>query len=170
MPANYQEYMRHADEVALTLTQSSQNWTAFLTTAARLYKYPYHEQLMIRMGRYIKRGSKGIFLSDGKNTRYVFDVSDTSTRGRHRPFNLWEYKNEYEPVISKMLGDRYNAEGSGIYDQLSDAIRNMAREYWTDNRKNILDIVANSFLEGYDEYNIQVNFIEAVNVSAMRIL
>ena len=185
MPANYLEYMRHADEVALTLTQSSQNWTAFLTTAARLYKYPYHEQLMIysqrpeatacaefdvwntRMGRYIKRGSKGIFLSDGKNTRYVFDVSDTSTRGRHRPFNLWEYKNEYEPVISKMLGDRYNAEGSGIYDQLSDAIRNMAREYWTDNRKNILDIVANSFLEGYDEYNIQVNFIEAVNVSAM---
>ena len=185
MPANYQEYMRHADEVALTLTQSSQNWTAFLTTAARLYKYPYHEQLMIysqrheatacaefdvwntRMGRYIKRGSKGIFLSDGKNARYVFDISDTSTRGRHRPFNLWEYKNEYEPVISKMLGDRYNAEGSGIYDQLSDAIRNMAREYWTDNRKNILDIVANSFLEGYDEYNIQVNFIEAVNVSAM---
>lgn len=185
MPANYQEYMRHADEVALTLTRSQQNWTAFLTTAARLYKYPYHEQLMIysqrpeatacaefdvwntRMGRYIKRGSKGIFLSDGKNARYVFDVSDTSTRGRHRPFNLWEYKNEYEPVISKMLGDRYNAEGSGIYDQLSDAIRNMAREYWTDNRKNILDIVANSFLEGYDEYNIQVNFIEAVNVSAM---
>ena len=109
MPANYQEYMRRADEVALTLTKSQQNRTAFLITAARLYKYPYHEQLMIysqcpeatacaefdvwntRMGRYIKRGSKGIFLSDGKNARYVFDVSDTGTRDRNRPFNLWEY-------------------------------------------------------------------------------
>ena len=185
MSANNQEYMRHADEVALTLTKSQQNWTAFLTTAARLYKYPYHEQLMIysqrpeatacaefdvwntRMGRYIKRGSKGIFLSDGKNARYVFDVSDTGTRDRNRPFNLWEYKNEYEPVISKMLNDKYNAEGSGIYDQISDAVKKSAKEYWTGNRKNILDIVANSFLEDYDEYNIEVEFVEAVNVSAM---
>lgn len=45
--ANYQEYMQYADETALSLTRSSQNWTAFLTTAARLYKYPYNEQLMI---------------------------------------------------------------------------------------------------------------------------
>ena len=183
MGSNFQEYMKHADEVALTLTKSAQNWTAFLATAARLYKYPYNEQLMIysqrpeatacaefdvwneRMGRYIKRGSKGIFLSDGKNARYVFDVSDTDTKGRSKPFNLWKYKNEYEPVVSKMLNDKYNAEGSGIYDQLSDAVKNTAKEYWTDNRNNILDIVANSFLEDYDEYNIEVKFLEAVNVS-----
>lgn len=80
MAMNYQDFIRFADETALSLTRSSQNWTAFLTTAARLYKYPYHEQLMIyaqrpdatacaeydvwnrRMGRYIKRGSKGIMV------------------------------------------------------------------------------------------------------------
>ena len=185
MSANYQEYMRHADEVALTLTKSSQNWTAFLTTDARLYKYPYHEQLMIysqrpeatacaefdvwnnQMRRYIKRGSKGIFLSDGKNSRYVFDVSDTDTKDRNRPFKLWEYKSEHETAVSKMLSEKYNAKGSGIYAQIENAVKNSATEYWTDNHKNIIDIVANSFLEGYDEYNIQVNFIEAVNVSAM---
>ena len=68
--------------MATQITASFQSWTDFLTTAARLYKNPYHEQLMIyaqrpeatacadyelwnkRMGRYVRRGAKGIALID----------------------------------------------------------------------------------------------------------
>ena len=182
--ANYQEFMQRADETALSLTRNSQNWTAFLTTAARLYKYPYNEQLMIysqrpdatacaefdiwnkRMGRYIKRGSKGIMVAGTKGARYVFDVSDTGTRDKSKPFKLWEYNAEHEPVIKAMLSDRHNAEGDFIFDTVKDTTRKLAAEYWRDNRRNIIGIVANSFLEGYDSYNIRVNFINAVSVSA----
>ncbi len=182
--ANYQEFMQRADETALSLTRNSQNWTAFLTTAARLYKSPYNEQLMIysqrpdatacaefdiwnkRMGRYIKRGSKGIMVAGAKGARYVFDVSDTGTRDKSKPFKLWEYNAEYEPVIKAMLSDRHNAEGDFIFDTVQDTTRKLAAEYWRDNRRNIIGIVANSFLEGYDSYNIRVNFINAVSVSA----
>lgn len=94
MATNYQDFIQRADETALSLTRSSQNWTEFLTTAARLYKYPYHEQLMIyaqrpdatacaeydvwnkRVGRFVKRGSKGIMVAGTNGARYVFDVSD----------------------------------------------------------------------------------------------
>lgn len=75
-------YMQMAQEAAAQITGSKEQWTAFLTTSARLYKYPFAEQLMIykqrpeatacaeydlwndRMNRYVKRGSKGIALLD----------------------------------------------------------------------------------------------------------
>ena len=103
MPGKYEYYAELAKKTAKQLAASTENWTSFLTTAARLYKYPYHEQLMIyaqrpdasacadfdtwnkRMGRYVRRGSTGIALIDGAvnypKLRYVFDVSDTGTRG-----------------------------------------------------------------------------------------
>ena len=99
MPSKVQLYAQMADRTAEQITGSYQKWTAFLTTAARLYKYPYNEQLMIfaqrpeatacagydlwnkQMRRYVRRGSKGIALvdtsSDQPKLRYVFDVSDT---------------------------------------------------------------------------------------------
>lgn len=182
--ANYQEYMQYADETALSLTRNSQNWTAFLTTAARLYKYPYNEQLMIyaqrpdatacaefdiwnkRMGRYIRRGSKGIMLADAQGARYVFDVADTGTRDKSKPFKLWEYSDEYEQAVQEMFADKYGSDNRVFFNMVNDAVRKSANEYWRDNRKNIIDIVANSFLEGYDYYNIKVKFIDAVSVSA----
>lgn len=184
MAMDYQDFIRFADETALSLTRSSQNWTAFLTTAARLYKYPYHEQLMIyaqrpdatacaeydvwnrRMGRYIKRGSKGIMVAGGKDARYVFDISDTGTRDKSRPFKLWEYSPEYDTAIQKMFEDKYGANEKDFFGMVNGAARKSAREYWSDNRRNIIGIVANSFLEGYDNYNIRVNFVNAVSVSA----
>jgi len=98
-----------ANQTAQQITGSHQAWTGFLTTAARLYKYPYYEQLMIyaqrpdatacaeydlwnkTMRRYIRRGSKGIALidpnSDNPKLRYVFDIADTGAREQSRtPF------------------------------------------------------------------------------------
>ena len=182
--ANYRNFIQHADETALTLTRSSQNWTAFLTTAARLYKYPYHEQLMIysqrpdatacaeydiwnkRMGRYIKRGSKGIMISDGKQARYVFDVSDTGARPKSRPFRLWEYSDEYDNAVQKMFADKYDTKSSLLFNMVNDAVRKSAGEYWRDHRRDIIGIIANSLLEEYDSLNIRVKFIDAVTVSA----
>ena len=92
-------YVQLAEDTARRITHSHTEWTGFLKTAARLYKYPYHEQLMIyaqrpeatacadyrvwndRMRRYIRRGSKGIALldvsGDEPKLRYVFDIADT---------------------------------------------------------------------------------------------
>ena len=182
--ANYQEYVQHADETALSLTRSSQNWTAFLATAARLYKYPYNEQLMIysqrpdatacaefdvwnkRMGRYIRRGSKGIMLADAQGARYVFDVADTGTRDKSRPFKLWEYSSDYEQAVQEMFADKYSSDNRVFFNMVYDAACKSATEYWRDNRKNIIDNIANSFLEGYDYHNIKVKFLDAVSVSA----
>ena len=47
MASKLQTYSELAEVTAKQLTDSTENWTSFLTTAARLYKYPYHEQLMI---------------------------------------------------------------------------------------------------------------------------
>ncbi|MCD8391281.1 MAG: DEAD/DEAH box helicase, partial [Firmicutes bacterium] len=180
---NYQEFRARADETALSLTRSSENWTAFLTTAARLYKYPYHEQLMIysqrpdatacaeydvwnkRMGRYVKRGSKGIMLAGEQGTRYVFDVSDTGTRERGRPFKLWEYSEEYDSALQAMFFEQYGADGSMLFNMVHDAAYKSALAAWSDNRRNIVNSVADSFLEGYDGYNIRVKFVDAVTVS-----
>ena len=171
--ADYSAYMKYADEVMKNLTNSVGNWTEFLTTAARLYKYPYYEQVMIysqrpdatacaefdvwnkRAGRYVKRGSKGIMVAGEKGVRYVFDVSDTGARNKEKPFRLWEFSDEYGQIIQNMLSERYSISENTFFGAVNSAARKTAESYWTDNRRNIIDIVANSFLEGYDDYNIE---------------
>lgn len=130
MASVLQQYHQLADRMATQITGSYQSWTDFLTTAARLYKYPYHEQLMIyaqrpeatacaeydlwnnRMGRYIRRGAKGIALidhsGDAPKLKYVFDVADTRSTERSRSPYLWEYRSEHEKVVSNALGLQYS--------------------------------------------------------------
>ena len=106
MQTKVQAYVQLADETSLKITGNYLDWLSFLTTASRLYKYPYHDQLMIyaqrpdasacaayelwngTMHRYIRRGAKGIALlnptANGMRIRYVFDVSDTGTRAECR--------------------------------------------------------------------------------------
>ena len=177
-----------AKQKAVQLTQSWQEWTAFLTTASRLYKYPYHEQIMIyaqrpnatacaeydlwnnKMGRYVRRGSKGIALLDdsGANPRlrYVFDVSDTGTREQSRHVKLWEYRPEHDKAISDMLERRYHISGEdGLADKLERTAARLAGEYWNDHQQDILGIVDNSLLCGYDDFNVGVAFRNAATVS-----
>ena len=47
MPSKAEFYRQMAEQVSTQLVGSWKEWTAFLTTAARLYKYPFHEQMMI---------------------------------------------------------------------------------------------------------------------------
>ena len=188
MPSKVQLYAQMADRTAEQITGSYQKWTAFLTTAARLYKYPYNEQLMIfaqrpeatacaeydlwnkQMRRYVRRGSKGIALvdtsSDQPKLRYVFDVSDTSGGENSRRPYLWEYRQEYREVVSAALEHRFDVSGeNGLADQMERVAAQLVDEYWHDNWRDIVGIVDGSFLEDYDEFNIGAAFRNAAVVS-----
>ena len=187
MPTKAEMYAQMAEKVAVQLTGSWQEWAGFLTNAARLYKYPFHEQLMIyaqrpdatacaeydlwnnRMGRYVRRGSKGIALVDDSGDRprlrYVFDISDTGTREHSRTPWLWTLNEEHTAPVMAMLERNYDVSGSDLAQQLADVSAKLAEEYWADHRRDILPIVDGSFLEEYDEYNIEVQFKSAATVS-----
>ena len=188
MPSKLQTYMQMADEAQRQITGSYRGWTGFLTTAARLYKYPYAEQVMIhaqrpdatacaeydfwneKMGRYVRRGSKGIALIDSSGERprlrYVFDVSDTGGREFPKGRYLWEYREEHADAVSAMLESRYGVDGKGgLPDQLERIASQLAEEYWRDYKRDILAIVDDSFLYGYDEFNVGAAFQSAAAVS-----
>ena len=188
MPSKLQTYMQMADEAQRQITGSYRGWTGFLTTAARLYKYPYAEQVMIhaqrpdatacaeydfwneKMGRYVRRGSKGIALIDSSGERprlrYVFDVSDTGGREFPKSRYLWEYREEHADAVSAMLESRYGVDGKGGFpDQLERIASQLAEEYWRDYKRDILAIVDDSFLYGYDEFNVGAAFQSAAAVS-----
>lgn len=189
MMAKTAYYAQMAEEAARQVTGSREQWTAFLTTAARLYKYPYAEQLMIftqrpdatacaeydlwnnRMNRYVKRGSKGIALLDMRGgepkLRYVFDVSDTGERRNSRPVQLWKMEREHEEPIIAALDKAFGvSEGAGpLEDHIMEAAEHLAQDYWEEHKKQIGDIVADSYLEGYDEFNIGVSFKRAAATS-----
>lgn len=187
MPSKTEFYRQMADHVATQLTGSWQEWAGFLTTAARLYKYPFHEQLLIyaqrpdatacaeydlwneKMGRYVRRGSKGIALVDDSGDRprlrYVFDVSDTGTREHSRTPWLWKMEEAYQEPVSAMLEHNYEVSGNDLAQQLEAVAHKLAGEYWNEHRQDLLYIVDDSFLEEYDEFNIEVQFKAAATVS-----
>ena len=188
MPSKLQFYSEFAECTARQITGSYRSWTAFLATAARLYKYPYNEQLMIyaqrpnatacaeydfwkdRMGRYVQRGSTGIALIDTSGyqprLRYVFDVADTAPRDAARSFTLWEMRAEHEAKVCSMLTEQYDVpQDGGIIAQFERVADKLALEYWTEQKRDICGIVADSFLNGYDEDNIRMAFKTAASTS-----
>ena len=187
MPSKTEFYRQMADHVATQLTGSWQEWAGFLTTAARLYKYPFHEQLLIyaqrpdatacaeydlwneKMGRYVRRGSKGIALVDDSGDkprlRYVFDITDTGTREHSRTPWLWKLEEQHRDSVSAMLERTYEVGGDDLAQQLEAVAGRLAGEYWNEHRQDFLYIVDDSFLEEYDEFNIEVQFKAAATVS-----
>ena len=187
MPSKTEFYRQMADHVATQLTGSWQEWAGFLTTAARLYKYPFHEQLLIyaqrpdatacaeydlwneKMGRYVRRGSKGIALVDDSGDkprlRYVFDITDTGTREHSRTPWLWKLEEQHRDSVSAMLERTYDVSGDDLAGQLTEVAGKLAGEYWTEHQQDFFYIVDDSFLEEYDEFNIEVQFKAAATVS-----
>ena len=188
MPSKYQEYRQMADTAERQLTSSYKSWTQFLRTAARLYKYPYNEQIMIhaqrpdatacaeydfwnkKMGRFVRRGSTGIALIDTSGQkpqlRYVFDVADTGEREHSRPMHLWQFRAEHEATVAATLERSYDVSGGdGIIEQMESVAAQLAREYWADHKRDILHNIDDSYLDGYDEFNTEVQFRNAAKVS-----
>ena len=187
MPTKAEMYVQMAEQVTTQLTSSWQEWAGFLTTASRLYKYPFHEQMMIyaqrpdatacaeydlwneKMGRYVRRGSKGIALVDDSGDRprlrYVFDISDTGTREYSRTPWLWQLEERHLDSVQAMLERTYDVSGDDLAGQLTETAGKLAEEYWREHQQDFFYIVDGSFLEEYDEYNIGVQFKAAATVS-----
>ena len=193
MASVLQQYHQLANRMATQITGSYQSWTDFLTTAARLYKYPYHEQLMIyaqrpeatacadyelwnkRMGRYVRRGAKGIALidhsGDAPKLKYVFDVADTRTTERSRSPYLWDFRPEHEQVVSDSLELQYDIRYPGSFSDLLEQISSVkVTEYFLAHQQDILDIVDGSYLEQYHDYDKGVAFLNAATVSTTYML
>ena len=188
MATKLQMYSELAQRQAEQVTRGRRNWTRFLDTAARLYKYPFHEQLMIYAQRpdatacapiktwndplrmWVRRGSKGIALIDDTGMRprlkYVFDISDTEPArgGQGRPY-IWEMKKEHEAPALEALARSYDGIEGDIPQAAIAAARQLANEYWNDNARDIAHAAEGSFLGDYDGFSIGAAFRDALEQS-----
>ena len=187
MPSKTEEYLALAQRTANGLTRYWESWTAYLTTASRLYKYPFADQLMIyaqrpdatacadydvwnnRMNRYVRRGSKGIALLDESSgfprLHYVFDVSDTGVRRNSRDPEVWQLGPDLVQPVSEMLAATYGISGERVSQQLADVAGKLVADYWDNNSGDILAIVDGSLLMDYDEAGVEMQFKSAAAIS-----
>ena len=187
MPSKTEEYLALAQRTANGLTRYWESWTDYLTTASRLYKYPFADQLMIyaqrpdatacaefdiwsnRMNRYVRRGSKGIALLDESSgfprLHYVFDVSDTGVRRNSRDPEVWQYNDDLKQPVSEMLAATYGISGERVSQQLADIAGKLVADYWDNNGGDIRAIVDGSLLMDYDEAGVEMQFKSAAAIS-----
>jgi len=187
MPSKTEEYLALAQRTANGLTRYWESWTDYLTTASRLYKYPFADQLMIyaqrpdatacasfdiwnnRMNRYVRRGSKGIALLDQSSSvprlHYVFDVSDTGVRRNSRDPEVWQYNDDLKQPVSEMLAATYGISGGRVSQQLADVAGKLVADYWDNNGEDIRAIVDGSLLMDYDEAGVEMQFKSAAAIS-----
>ena len=189
MPNKTEEYLALAQRTANGLTRYWENWTDYLTTASRLYKYSYADQLMIyaqrpdatacadfdiwnnRMNRYVRRGAKGIALLDESSgfprLHYVFDVSDTGVRRNSRDPEVWQYNDDLKQPVSEMLRKTYGISGERVSQQLADVAGKLVADYWDNNSGDIRAIVDGSLLMDYDEAGQEFQFKSAAAISIL---
>ena len=187
MPNKTGEYLKLAGQTAKELTRYWENWTDYLTTASRLYKYPFADQLMIyaqrpdatacadfdiwnnRMNRYVRRGAKGIALLDESSgfprLHYVFDVSDTGVRRNSRDPEVWQLNPDLVQPVSEMLAATYGISGERVSQQLADVAGKLVADYWDNNGEDVRAIVDGSLLMDYDEAGVEMQFKSAAAIS-----
>ena len=187
MPSKTEEYLALAQRTANGLTRYWESWTDYLTTASRLYKYSFADQLMIyaqrpdatacadfdiwnnRMNRYVRRGAKGIALLDESSgfprLHYVFDVSDTGVRRNSRDPEVWQLGPDLVQPVSEMLSKTYGISGERVSQQLADVAGKLVADYWDNNGGDIRAIVDGSLLMDYDEAGVEMQFKSAAAIS-----
>lgn len=170
-------------EAVKEVTATPENWMAFLKSACRNYRLPFDEQLLVhvqrpdatavlqmedwnrKFGRWVKRDSKGIAVID-KNAKtmrlkHYFDISDTQ-EGRYRrlvrPVPLWEVGEQYRQDVQETLANAFGVSGEmlDLAGTILEAAGNAADDNIADYLKDILDYRKDSFLEGLDEYSVEV--------------
>ena len=186
MNAKERFYSGLARETIGKITSNKDSWTSFLVMMSRNYEFTYPEQVMIyaqrpnatfckpydewndeKYRRYVRRGSTGIALfvtnRDKPYLRYVFDVADTGVHRSSPELKPWEVTEENRAYVMEAMERSFGVAADGLLEaQLEEIALSLSAEYWEDYKKPILDIVANSFLEEYDELNIEVAFKRAV--------
>lgn len=157
------------------------NWTAFLRSAAWQYKYPFADQLMIyaqrpdatacanlstwnnKLHRWINKGAKGIALPRRSGNRtyldYVFDISDTNSFYGNE-VKLWQYQTKHADAIIETLENTFGEleDKSGIIGAVFSAAHNAVEDSKADYISELKYARKDSFLEGLDSVNIDVEF------------
>ena len=183
MATKLQNISELARQTTERLTQSVDNWKRFLDSAAWLYKYPFHEQVLIhaqrpdakacapielwnsRFRRWVNRGAKGIALIDDSGhkpvLRYVFDVSDTNTR-YNIPFRLWQTRPEYEAQIIEELENHFGETGTDNTDLAAIVLGisiNAVSDNYRDYYEELLKAADNSALADMSDDEISSTFV-----------
>ena len=177
-----------AKETAAEVVKNREEWMKYLTTAARLYKYPFREQLLIyaqrpdatacasielwneRMHCWVNKGAKGIALLDeddahGKRLKYVFDVSDVHAARRIGRYpELWELHEEHKEDVIKRLEQTYGAtDDKKLFEErLMEIAERIAADYYEELLPDLQYMIEDSFLEGLDEQNIGIRLRETL--------
>ena len=183
MATKLQNISELARQTTERLTQSVDNWKRFLDSAAWLYKYPFHEQVLIhaqrpdakacapielwnsRFRRWVNRGAKGIALIDDSGhkpaLRYVFDVSDTNTR-YNIPFRLWQTKSQYTAQIIEELQNHFGDTGVENADIAATVLGisiNAISDNYRDYYEELLKAADNSALADISDDEISSTFV-----------
>ena len=168
MNPKFQMYSELSEKIQSEIIRNFENWTGFLNTVSRLYKYSYYDQIMIyaqrpdakacaeyslwnrRMNRYIKYGSKGIALIDTRSyapkLRYVFDISDTGERKKSLSPYFWEINEYNKNSVIDMLNNEYDTDKNNLPDLFHNIANIISKDYYDNNREDIYNITQNSFL------------------------
>ena len=185
-----------AESIAQDVAASPEEWTKFLDTAARLYRYTFPELLLIyaqrpdatavasmeiwneRMYRWVNRGSRGIALIDntsGPRTRlrYVFDIRDThKIKNLGRDPKLWRMIPAGEQLSAEYLQNQFSLEevDGGLAETLRQAARESVQQWLPDAFDELLLNVQGTYLEELDEQNQRIEFQELMENSTWYIL
>ena len=190
MVTKYQMISMLAEDTAKEIAKNGQEWTRYLTTAARLYKYPFNEQILIfaqrpdatacaslelwneKMNCWVNRGAKGIALLDTENSytrlKYVFDVSDVHKARRiGRDPNLWELREEHKETVLAQLEKTYGEtdKNSSFEQRIMEISNRIALDYYEELLPEIEYVKEGSFLEELDELNVGVRLRDTLSSS-----
>ncbi len=190
MITKYQMISIMAEETAREIAKNEQTCTRYLTTAARLYKYPFNEQMLIyaqrpdasacasletwneKMNCWVNRGAKGIALIDTESERprlkYVFDVSDVHKARRiGRDPYLWEFQEEHKNAVMEQLEKTYGKTDITLpfESRIIELSARIAGDYYEEILPGISYAKEGSFLEDLDEFNVGVRLRETLSTS-----
>ena len=195
MAAKYQLITELYRRTGVSVAKSPQAWQSFLSSACRNYKCRFDEQLLIyaqrpdavavaELGtwnklfkRWVNKDSKGIAVFDPKGRRntlkYYFDISDTH-EGYYgsRPVPIWQMDERYEQAVKERLSDRFGEiEETDLAETLFKTAENAVEDNLPDYLSQLKSVTQDSFLEGLDEYNIEVLYKRlAVNSVAFMLM
>ena len=186
----YHEISLLAGETARQVSKNGEEWAKYLTTAARLYRYPFDDQMLIyaqrpdanacatmetwneKMFCWVNRGAKGIALFDRESERprlkYVFDVSDVhkSRRLGKDPY-LWEIREEHKDAVLAQLEKTYGAtdKDNSFESRLMEIAGRIAEDYYGELMQDMSYAKEGSFLEEFDDLNVGLRLRETLSAS-----
>ena len=186
----YHEISMLAEETARQMSKNGEEWTKYLTTAARLYRYPFEDQILIyaqrpdanacatmqlwneKMYCWVNRGAKGIALFDRGSERprlkYVFDVLDVHKARRigKDPY-LWEMREEHKDTVLAQLEKTYGAtdNSNSFESRLMEIAGRVAEDYYGELMQDMSYAKEGSFLEELDELNVGLRLRETLSAS-----